>query len=241
MRQSELRGSDTATAVVALEVGGTKSSDREGDIDDGVLFGDSCDRRVFFPNSNENSKAKVLEADQSLYARSTYPLVALGLLPPSPYVDLKRVALHVPAVVDQPDVHRTKFPTHQKQSHRSSTPRARRDGADQVAPKQEHRQSTEATHLRRKSLPNDVRGTNEMAYEHVYSREQILHVQPSCRSSRRSQHNSRACASKERHQAAKKFQSKSGTDETASIREVTRLRREADPSILLRRFLRVSG
>lgn len=63
---------------------------------DGVLFGDRCERRVFFPatqavNANNVDVIANANADASIVSRAASPnlLAALGLVAPSPYVALK--------------------------------------------------------------------------------------------------------------------------------------------------------
>eukprot|EP00752_Nemacystus_decipiens_P009669 g8638.t1 len=68
------------------------SSVEEGVLDsdgDGIIFGDSCERRVFLPSSNEQ-KVAVADNDHGANQRApaTDPLYALGLFPSSPYAAL---------------------------------------------------------------------------------------------------------------------------------------------------------
>lgn len=83
---------------------------------DGVLFGESCERRIFLPVSNKrNAVAEDVHGAQQRTSSSTSrtladPLGALGLVPPSPYAALRH-KMPVAAEAGDDAGRRTKTPS----------------------------------------------------------------------------------------------------------------------------------
>lgn len=278
----------------------TSSSELASTKKDGIIFGDNCERRVFFPknhNSNNSSTRIVSAIDEEegrgvLSAVTPDPLSALGLLTPSPYGLLKRAAL---LELKQATRGRrlTSSPEQQHQQHQAqeaTTPCSNQPNVDvvcggnninnnkEVPPKQPCRQrrqnepETSMTHHggggRRNNNNTRIRprsresassphnkttsGGTALRVAEIYSphwhhQRSSSGVYPQRRDIACNYTTAEASASSYHHRGCDEDQSVVAlldtlrAGEARIIREATRLRREADPSVLIRRFLRSSG
>ena len=217
--------------------------------EDGVLFGDSCDRRVFFPGSNKQNAAvagDVHGAQQR--APATDPLYALGLFPSSPYTALRESAPG-PGNAAQED-------STSNRARRSKSPKPRRAAVDALgrsacAPLEQPWTTAAATSCRGKRCPSPISGARHhdprqvASYEEIYSPQKLR-----CR---RGRFKSAADGNQERptnstagepfddDESATFLLQKIRADEKAMAEEAARLRCEADASVMIRRFWRRSG
>lgn len=197
--------------------------------DDGIIFGANCERRVFFPTSNNLNHAEALDVDAALVrAASTGPLSALGLIPASPYIVLKRSA----SVPEKSQGRGAVSPCRQQQS-----PTQQR--AITVS-QQQQSASTTREHVANNPPRDD--GTLRPAFEHIYSPQRLPRAGTSRRRRRRDNGKENPiCDVLGKDHAAPFLLQRMREDEMATMREAAKLRREADPGALIRRFLRCSG
>lgn len=210
---------------------------REGD-DDGILFGDSCERRVFFPGSGKHNTAVAGDVHGSQQrAPATDPLCALGLFPSSPYGLLRQNA-PAPDNAAQPEcinkkARRSKSPKHEA--------RAIDVGRGAYAPLEQLWTTAAATAYRGKrcSSPAPME-----SYEEIYSPQKLQRcrgrLKPVADGNQESPAYSAAGESFDDESAMFLLQ-KIRAGERATVEEAARLRCEADASVMIRRFWRRSG
>lgn len=202
--------------------------------DDGILFGESCERRVFFPGSSKQVAASI-DANDALHITSKDPLRALGLLSPSPYVVLKRSA-PVSAAQGGDTVKRSRTPN---QPHRF--PKQGSADTVRVIRSTSPQQPSRTTQRCGESPPHDC-GALEAIYGGKHSPQRIQrHGVFRDRRRGTNETGNPPFDSFRQDQSVAMIYHKTWPDEAATRREATRLRREADPSILIKRFLRSFG
>lgn len=286
----EQQDGTTAAQIVVNVRGGsqTKRACREG-----VLFGNSCERRVFFPSSQNATRAEVAVVDedededtdgrrskphrdgrrwaQQQHRKETPfnadklatlaplrlavidPLSALGLMPRSPYKILRRSAVPVPAVAADedgaPEKRRSKpldrLPSAEAQHRHSidyNTP--------MVLPPRGNGSLRWLTPRGRNSFPLKDFDLRDATFEDIYSPQRSQRAGSSTVARESAIHHRRGNCRDDNLAIASGYEESGSVatllrriraDERATIREATRLRREADPGALIRRFLRSSG
>lgn len=211
---------------------------------DGVLFGETCERLVYFPGSNNHCAAAAVDAHGALRVAPTDPLSALGLFPVSPYGDLKRSAWVPVAKEDgarrrskSSDKPRQRSPQKPRATSTNGTP-----GTTTTAVSQQQQSTTTTTHKKNPS-PSRDKDAREKIYEDIFSAPQ--RAQHEGGTSRRRRRRSDGLDPRQHYcleeQSAAVLLQRIRADEAATLKEAVRLQREANPSLLLRRFLRCSG
>ena len=214
--------------------------DQKTECDQGVLFGGDCERRIFYPTTPHKVHVDLEGGRQ----RSANPLAALRLTPSSPYVGLR-----IAATVSTPNEHgkvvsRSKFRDHQEEQRSTELYACQQETAAELSP----RRSTSlrgrvSTSPPRKYINSSAQQiTNGSVFSSQWSERygvagrshniRILRDDNLAISSRCEEDNNRPINTQlKRMRIAEKV--------TAA--EAIRLQREADPSVLIRRFLRCSG
>ena len=213
----------------------------DGEDDDGVLFGSSCDRRVFFASSNKHTPvvaADVLSARQRLPTKD--PLHALGLFPLSPYAILRKNTTNVVVAAGQHnDSSATVRGPRSKSPTRQPSPPSAVTGAlwDVCTPPEKAIGGKHYASLAPKRY-------QETACE-IYSPQRLQRYRGRRRRNVDATPRSVTCLEHENSlregDSTDFFLEKIRTVEKATSEEVARLRCEADPSVMIRRFWRYSG
>lgn len=237
---------------------------------DGIIFGDNCERRVFFPTNHGSARISAIDEDCGVLSAATPdPLLALRLLAPSPYDVLKRAALlelnetSRGGRLNSPG-QQTQGATHDWVDHPDAEVCGSKINSNASSPKQRRRQLRQnepetktvhggGAHDNNTGVPPPSRESSShrrATLAEIYS----PHCLQRSTSSRVDRERRDACDttadainSTSSHRGNDEDRSVAvlldtlRADEARTIREATRLRREADPSLLIRRFLRNSG
>lgn len=225
-----------------------------GGDDDGILFGDRSERRVFFPGSNKRNAAVAVNVHGShrRTGAGTDPLSALGLLRPSPYVVLQQNA-PAPAISAQEEsdgrARGSKSPTHQQ--HHSQRPSSRavagflgKSSQSSIEPPRITAAATSG-HGGHHISPYHGSSREAISYEDIYSPQRPRRSRG--RRRRRAdvtQGNSNRSASEEsfgEDESVVLLLQKIRADEKATLDEAARLRTQPDARAMIRRFWRRSG
>lgn len=219
-----------------------------GSDDDGVLFGDGCERRVFFPGSNKQNTAVAGDVHGAQRrAPATDPLFALGLFPSSPYILLRQNA-PAPDNVAQEECTNNR-------ARRSKSPAQQRGATDAFgrgayAPLEQPWTTAAATSCPSKHFSSPTPAarhhgrSKEACYEKIYSPQKKRsrgRFKPIADGNQGGPAYSASGGSYNDDESAIFLLQKIRADEKATIEEATRLRCEADASVMIRRFWRRSG
>lgn len=215
--------------------------------DDGVLFGSRCNKRVFFPGPNSQTAvvaSDVFGAHQRAPAKD--PLSALGLFPSSPYAILRKNA---PLAVGAAQ-------------HDESTARERRSNSppQQPSPTREAKFSlfkdvsapleplwttAAATACGGKRYPSPPPTRYQQTACEIYSPQRLQRSRGRCRRNVEADPRRSTCLvgdeSFGEDPSAVLLLDKIRADEKATGEEAARLHREADATVMIRRFWRCSG
>lgn len=239
---------------------------------DGILFGDNCERRVFFPTNYSSAGISAIgEYCGVLSAATPDPLSALRLLAPSPYDVLKRAAL---LELNQASRgRRLKFPEQQPQqgatqdfaNHPDAEVFGSKINNNPVSPKRrrcrQRRQNEPETrtvhgggaHDNNTGIPPPLQESSphrratvaEIYSPHCLQRSTSSRVdrerRDACNTTADAINSTFSHHGHDEDWSVAVLLDTLRADEARTIREATRLRREADPSLLIRRFLRNSG
>lgn len=220
---------------------------------DGVHFGDRCERRVFFPGSNKQHTAVAddVHGAQQRASAATDPLSALGLLPSSPYTLLRESA---PA------------PGHAVQEETTNSNRARRSNSPKQqraceAPGRGDRRPLELPWTTAAATSTSCRGnrfrsptpearhrrpSQEASYEEIYSPQKLQRSRDRLKRRADENHGRPAYSAAagglfDDDESAIFLLQKIRAGERATAEEAARLRCAADASVMIRRFWRRSG
>lgn len=229
--------------------------DGDGGSDDGILFGDSCERRIFFPGSNKRNTAVAENVRGSHHraAAGTDPLSALGLFPTSPYVVLRQNApLPESSAKEENDNNRekrSKSPTHeqpylQRPHSREAVEILAKRSCSSIEPPWTTAAATSCHGERRTTSPYDG-SSQEPTFEDIYSPQRPRRFRGRRRRPADGTQRSSYCTVSEdsfgEDESAVLLLQKIRADEKAAFDEAARLRRQADASSMIRRFWRQSG
>lgn len=219
--------------------------------DDGVIFGDSCERRVFIPGSNKQNTAVAGDINGAQQrAPAIDPLCALGLFPSSPYALLRQ---NTPV----PDTTAKEECTN-KRARRSKSPKQQRGATDALGRGacvrlEQPWTTAAATSSRGKhvSCPTPVARyddpSHQASFEEIYSPQQLQRSggrSPSkahVNQARPALYSTPGGVSFDDDESSIFLLQKLRADEKATVEEAARLRGEADASVMIRRFWRRSG
>lgn len=235
-------GGEMQTARASIVDEGVRESD-----DDGVLFGGSCERRIFFPGSNEHTKAAGDVRGAQQRAPATDPLYALSLFPSSPYIALRE---NVPVPGNAAQEERTS-----NRARRSKSPKKQLAATDALgrgacAPLEQPWTTAAATSCRGKRFPSPTAMTRHdpsqvASYKEIYSPQKLQRCRgrfkPAADGNQERSTHSAAGESFDDDESAIVLLQKIRADEKATVEEAARLRCEADATVMIRRFWRRSG
>lgn len=195
----------------------------------GLLFGEDCERRIFYPTSQNVH----LEAYMSRQ-RSSDPLASLGLMPSSPYKELKSIA-SVRTMIERD---KSESLSKCRDQQGSTDQRMQTTGAQVPS---ERCTGTSLSSGRFPSPPKYNISKQQLKGADLCSPVRLEECGSAARNRTRMRNVDELIGCDGKDQSITTLLERMRGVERATIAEATRLRREADPSALIRRFLRRSG